>query len=119
MAKKKAGFFAAVCVVGIVGLGSTTALAGEITGNGKPLWTSTDPVTGEHTLHGRSACAFSGQEDLQFLDAAGNPLAEPMKGVPGHAQSWGQIDKATRDFLTTVGAQPGTACNPTKAVGEP
>ena len=114
MAKKKAGFFAAaVCVAGIVGLGSSTAFAGEITGNGKVLTTS------PHTLHGRSICAFSGQEDLQFLDEEGNPLAEPHKGDPSHAQSWGQIPKDVRDFLTTIGSNPGVACNPTKSAGEP
>ena len=89
---------AAVCaaVVAVVGAGS--AFAGEITGNGKPLWTSTsvDPVTGEvsHTLHANSICAFSGQEDLQFVDAKGNLLANPTKGQPGHSQSWGQLVSA-------------------------
>jgi hypothetical protein len=116
--------FAAVgCALAVMCFGATAALAGEITGNGKPLWTGTftDPATGEvfHTLHGKSACAFSGQEDLQFVDDNGNPLATPTKGVPGHAQSWGQIPKDFRDFLTSVGANPGNSCNPTKSGGEP
>lgn len=90
-------------------------MAGEITGNGTSL--KTDAGKWGTGLHGRSECAFSGQEDLQFLDDAGNPLATPQKGVPGHAQSWGQIPKAGRDFLTTIGFNPGIACNPTKAGG--
>jgi hypothetical protein len=57
---------------------------------------------------------LSGQEDLQFLDDEGNPLAEPHKGEPGHAQSWGQIPKEVRDFLTSIGWNPGLACNPVK-----
>ncbi len=59
-------------------------------------------------VNGRSECAFSGQEDLQFFydDADTMPKATPTKGAPGHAQSWGQIDKATRDFLATIGAPP-------------
>jgi hypothetical protein len=109
---------AAFCVAAIAGAGASAASAGEITGNGKPLWTSTivDPLTGEvsHTLHGNSACAFSGQEDLQYVDEAGQPLDVQTKGDPGHAQSWGQIPKA---FRPTDG-NPGTFCNPTKGGGE-
>jgi len=37
--------------------------------------------------------------------------------VPGHAQSWGQIPKDFRDFLTSVGSNPGIACNPIKSAG--
>ena len=86
------------------------ALAGEITGNG----TLKD-------IHGRSACTFSGQEDLQwYVDEETNLILveNPVKGVPGHAQSWGQIAKADRDFLTSIGHNPGIACNPTKSAGE-
>jgi hypothetical protein len=92
----------------VLSLTASAALAGEITGNGKIL------KQADGTLHGRSECAFSGQEDLQYLDDAGNPLAVPHKGVPGHAQSWGQIPKEFRDFLTSIGSNPGLACNPIK-----
>jgi hypothetical protein len=99
----------------IASLTASTAFAGEITGNGKSLKTDTGKWgTG---LHGRSECAYSGQEDLQFLDDHGNPLPESTKGVPGHAQSWGQIPKADRDFLTSIGLNPGIACNPMKSSG--
>jgi len=100
---------AAVAVV--LSLTAGAALGGEVTGNGKDLRLP------DGTLHGQSECAFSGQEDLQFQDEEGNPLPEPMKGVPGHAQSWGQIPKEFRDFLTAEGFNPGIACNPTKSSG--
>jgi hypothetical protein len=108
---RKLGLSAAAAVV-VVSLSAGAVLGGEITGNGKSL------KQADGTLHGQSACAFSGQEDLQFLDDAGNPLPESTKGDPGHAQSWGQIPKEFRDILTTEGFNPGIACNPTKAVGE-
>ena len=100
----------AACVAAVVGVGASAALAGEINGNGQYIAGSNDAP-----LNGKSACAYSGQEDLQYVDANGVPLADPQKGVPGHAQSWGQIDHATRDFLTSIGMNPGIACNPTKA----
>ena len=43
------------------------------------------------------------------------PRAVVVRGFPSHAQSWGQIPKADRDFIATLGFHPGTACNPTKA----
>jgi hypothetical protein len=103
----------AVCAVAVGGAGASSAFAGEITGNGKPLWTNGTDWNVDHTLHGASACAFSGQEDLQF---PANPAYDP---TAGHAQSWGQIPKDVRDFLTTIGLNPGIACNPTKSSGVP
>jgi hypothetical protein len=95
--------------VALLSLGSGAVLAGEVTGNGTLK-----------EVHGRSACAFSGQEDLQWFVTDENleRLENPVKGVPGHAQSWGQIDKATRAFLTSIGMNPGNACNPTRASAE-
>ena len=103
----------ALCAAAIlVSISASAVLAGEITGNGKSLKISASKWgTG---LHARSVCAFSGQEDLQFLDDEGNPLPESHKGVPGHAQSWGQIPHDVRDFLTSIGSNPGLACNPIK-----
>src|SRR5438552_8487327 len=100
-------------VAACLGFGPTAAFAGEITGNGKPLWTNTTDWNAPHTLHGASACAFSGQEDLQF---PANPDYDP---TAGHAQSWGQIPKAGRDFLTSIGQNPGIACNPHLSSGAP
>lgn len=98
----------------VLSLSASAALAGEVTGNGKPLWTDnkdwTDP---HHTLHGKSLCAFSGQEDDQF------PLSLHYSSTAGHAQSWGQIPKAGRDYITSVlHFNPGVACNPTRSGGE-
>jgi hypothetical protein len=88
-------------------LTTTTVLAGEITGNGKLK-----------DVNGRSECAFSGQEDLQwyFDDANTMPKPEATRGVPGHSQSWGQA-KPAWDFLISLGLHPGHACNPTRAGG--
>jgi len=107
---------AAVGAVLILSLTASVAFAGEITGNGKVLKVDGGGKWGTG-LHARSFCAFSGQEDLQFLDQAGNPLPEAHKGVPGHAQSWGQIPKFVRDEISQFGFHPGDACNPN--VGPP
>jgi hypothetical protein len=94
---------AAATAVLALSLVAGTALAGEITGNGRLL-----------TVHGRSDCAYSGQEDLQFFEDDEDTIAkaQPTKGDPGHAQSWGQIPKEVRDYLTSIGLNPGISCNP-------
>jgi len=86
-----------------LGMATSAVFAGEITGNG----TLKD-------VNGRSFCAFSGQEDLQWFtdDTDTVRLENPQKGVPGHAQSWGQIPKAGRDAIGPLGFHPGRACNP-------
>jgi hypothetical protein len=94
----------------IASLSAGSVLAGEITGNGKLK-----------DVNGRSACAFSGQEDLQwYQDEETNliPVENPVKGVPGHAQSWGQLSQETRAFLTSIGHNPGIACNPNTSTEE-
>jgi hypothetical protein len=83
----------AVLMVMAMSLGASAAFAGEITGNGKVLKVE-DSKWGTG-LHARSLCAYSGQEDDQFKDGG-------SKGVPGHAQSWGQIPKEVRDFMNGV-----------------
>jgi hypothetical protein len=100
----------AICVVAAVSLTAGSAFAGEITGTGKPLWTNTDQWGVPHTLHGQSACAFSGQEDNQFPDS---PDYDP--NAP-HSQSWGA--SFARYAQGALGGVPGTACNPTRATGE-
>ena len=67
-------------------------------------------------VNGRSFCAFSGQEDLQWFTDDGDTvrLENPVKGVPGHAQSWGQIPKAVRDAFP-ADLHPGISCNPNKS----
>jgi hypothetical protein len=74
---------------------TSPALAGEVTGNGEP--------TGMRA-HANSICGFSGQND-------GNP---PPGRTASHVQNWGQIPKegpGGRDFLTSIGSNPGAACN--------
>jgi hypothetical protein len=104
----------------MVAVMASAVSAGEITGNGRKSNTIEDSKWGTG-LHARSLCAYSGQEDLQwFEDEETNqiPVANPVKGVPGHAQSWGQIPKEVRDFLTSIGSNPGVACNPNASHGE-
>ena len=98
-----------------VSLSAGAVMAGEVTGNGKLL--HVDGSKWGTGLHARSVCAYSGQEDLQYFTDNTDSTAKTVitRGDPGHAQSWGQIPKATRDFLTTLGLQPGTSCNPTKS----
>ena len=86
----------------VLSMGASAALAGEITGNGKWIAGSEDAP-----LNGKSACAYSGRED------------EPDSGEfrSSIAQSWGLLSKGARDFLTTIGLNPGIACNPTKSGG--
>lgn len=86
----------------LFGLGANTTIAGEITGNGK--WIAGSP---DAPLNGKSECAYSGREDA--------PESGDFKGPI--AQSWGQLPKAFRDFLTSIGMNPGNACNPTKSGG--
>ena len=95
---------AVVATALLASLVAGAAFAGEITGNGKSLHVDGGGKWGTG-LHARSFCAFSGQEDLQF-ETGGS------KGVPGHAQSWGQIPRSFRLVLTAAGSNPGLACNP-------
>ena len=82
-----------------IGAGGT-AFAGEGTGSGHG-GPNGDGKTGAYT-NSNSECAFSGLEDG----------SEPgTVAGPGNTQNWGQIPKADRDFLTSIGVAPGTACN--------
>jgi len=88
----------AACLLSIA---ANVAMAGEITGTGKSL------KQGDGTLHGRSECAYSGLNDIW----GGDP---DVPGADGffRTQSWGQLSWATRAFLTSIGNNPGKACNP-------
>jgi hypothetical protein len=81
------------CAVALTALATVPAFAGEITGNGKPTAAPT---------HAASECAFSGYNDFEPPDDVGRKAE--------HVQSWGQIEKADRDFLTSIGVNPGQAC---------
>ncbi len=90
----------------LLGTAADTALAGEVNGQGKSL---KEP---DGSLHGNSACAFSGLNDTY----SGDPTVPDADGFY-RTQNWGQIAKPVREFLTTIGIAPGSACNPT--IGEP
>ena len=95
----------ASCVVAVVGVGAGSAFAGEITGNGK--W-----IAGSESapLNGKSECAYSGQNDNWQL---GNPV--PDADGFTRTQNWGQVGQEGRAFLTSLGFNPGNACNPSKS----
>ena len=82
---------AAFCAVAIAGLSVGPALAGEVTGNGKPI-----------VIHGKSICAFSGQND--------DPTGTQGEGPGGRVQSFGQDVK--KGFIDPREFNPGMACNP-------
>jgi hypothetical protein len=100
-------FIAVAVCAALAAVVAGSASAGEMTGSGK--W-----IAGSETapLQGKSDCAYSGLNDNYVL---GNPL--PDADGFTRTQSWGQLDKATRDFLTSIGGNPGNACNPAKAAG--
>ena len=75
----------AACVAAVASVGAGSALAGEVTGNGKP--------TGA-PAHSNSICSFSGQND-----------GEPPHG---RVQSYGQDVKAGR--ADPHAFNPGDAC---------
>jgi hypothetical protein len=102
----------AVCTAAVAASGAGSAFAGEITGNGKPLWTNTDvwgvpPGSVPHILNGNSPCAFSGQEDNQFPGTADNPNPE-FDPDAGNVQNWGHVKHGAG---LTGGAGPA-GCNP-------
>jgi len=97
----------AVATVAFGGVGMQAAHAGEVTGNGKSL------KNPDGSLSGRSSCAFSGLNDTY----SGDPTVPDADGFT-RTQNWGQLDSATRAFLTSIGVNPGVACNPTKAPPE-
>jgi len=96
------------CTAAVVGVSAGSALAGEITGSGK--W-----IAGSESapLKGKSECAYSGLNDNYVL---GNPV--PDADGFSRTQSWGQVGKEGRAFLTSIGLNPGNACNPSKSGGE-
>ena len=105
----------ALAVLGLLAITAGSAMAGEVKGNGGLISAGANKWgTG---LHARSECAYSGQEDLQYFEDDENtvPKDEPTRGMPGHAQSWGQISQEDRAFLTSIGLHPSQAYNPIHA----
>ena len=95
-------FIAAISVVALLALGTSTAFAGEITGNGT-----------YKGANGKSPCSFSGQEDQQWYfdneQKEPRPAGSVVKGSPAHSQNWGQIVSAAGGHIG--GAGPA-GCNP-------
>lgn len=75
------------------------AFAGEITGNDKSL------KNPDGSLNGKSICAFSGQNDTY----TGDPEVPDEDGFT-LTQNWGQVSKEGKEFLTSIGENPGNAC---------
>lgn len=88
----------ALFIAGILAMGSNVAFAGEVDGKGNPV------PGGEK---GKSACSYSGQQD--------DPVADEGIFKGDRVQSWGQMPKALREFLRSIGSSPGDACNPKKS----
>jgi hypothetical protein len=89
-----------MAIAALAALSATPTIAGEITGNGKPI-----------DINGRSECAFSGRNDT--------PEGDPMD-PGGVAQSYGYFsgywdlwDPQTFDPHTDF-LIPGFACNPNR-----
>jgi hypothetical protein len=100
----------ALVVVAFALLGAASAFAGEVTGSGRYIAGSDSAA-----LHGKSDCAYSGLNDNYVFGTAGP--GNPDEDGFTRTQNWGQVGQAGRAFLTSVGANPGIACNPTKASG--
>ena len=102
---------AALSAVTFAAFGVSAAFAGEVTGSGHYIAGSDSA-----SLNGNSLCAYSGLNDNYVFGTAGpgNPDADGFT----RTQNWGQLDQATRAFLTSVGSNPGVGCNPTKSTGE-
>jgi hypothetical protein len=90
-------FAAAICAAAVASLGTSSAFAGEITGNGEPTAGPT---------HANSICAFSGQNDHPDAPLSLDPLIAP-DGPGGISQSFGQDVKLGRDPRAF---NPGDAC---------
>lgn len=93
----------ALCAAAALGLTGGSAFAGEMTGNGK--WIAGSE---EAAIHGKSECAYSGQNDEFHLF--------PNEGWP-RTQSWGQIIAEAAPVVGGHVGVPGFACNPTGGPG--
>lgn len=93
----------ALCSIAALGLTGGSAFAGEITGNGN--WIAGSEAA---PLHGKSECAFSGQNDEFHLF--------PNQGWP-RTQSWGQEIRGAAPVVGGHVGVPGFACNPTGGPG--
>jgi hypothetical protein len=94
----------AACIAVAVGVSAGSALAGEVTGNGKST---------QGPANANSICVFSGQNDV--------PEGDPVEGPPGRTQSYGQDVRMGLSDPSAVNPgkvgqgeftlHPGFACN--------
>jgi hypothetical protein len=98
---KKALLAAVLGALVVAAVSASSAFAGEV--KGPPGNTDPTPIGAapDEDPHASSICSFSGQNDGEL----------PLGRTAEHVQSWGQIPKEERDFLSTVGAHPGDSCN--------
>ena len=98
MLSRKSTLVGVVCTMAVAGPYASGAVAGEITGNGKPTAGPT---------HANSICVFSGKNDKP-----GNPLDNPDAG--GVSQSYGQLVRlgviASFFQATPKTLNPGDTC---------
>jgi hypothetical protein len=88
---------ASICLVVFLGISAGLALAGEVTGNGKPT---------NAELHANSICVFSGKNDDPTAPLSLDPKVAP-NGPGGPSQSFGQDVKLGLDPRVF---NPGDAC---------
>jgi DIM protein len=93
--------FVATCVLAIMAVTASSALAGEVTGNGKPT---------QGPAHANSICVFSGQNDdpnAPIISAQPIPGVAP-NGPGGRTQSYGQ--DVRYGLLNHTIVTPGMTC---------
>jgi hypothetical protein len=95
---KKRVFAVAVCAATVMAVGTTAALAGEVTGSGK----------NSRQNQGVSWCSFSGLNDDPDAPLDGSS----PNGPGGQSQSYGQ--ELRLGLADPHEGNPGVACNPTR-----
>jgi opacity protein-like surface antigen len=98
MLRKKSMLAAAVCAAVFASASASAALAGEITGNGKP---TAGPA------HANSICVFSGRNDDPGAPISLDPKIAP-NGPGGVSQSYGQ--DVRNHLIDPHLFNPGAAC---------
>ena len=93
----------AACTVAVAALGAGSALAGEITGNGK--WIAGSEAA---PLHGKSDCAYSGQNDG---DGAARQYAVLRDGRSCRTCRSEHGESRQGRTGTCLTGHPGFACN--------
>ncbi len=90
----------AAFAISLVGLTAAPALAGEVTGNGKPT---------QGPAHANSICVFSGQNDDPTAPiVSAQPTPEAPNGPGGRTQSFGQ--DVRYGLISPHVVNPGSMC---------